>query len=101
MAPGGPRAGPRPDPRRPVAAPPLWPWRRVVRALPDVPTAVAGALAGVDLLPDGADPEVARFALVATATEALLDEAEPDGLVVVLEDLHWADEMSLRLLRHL
>ncbi|OLZ51238.1 hypothetical protein [Amycolatopsis keratiniphila] len=27
--------------------------------------------------------------------------AEPAGLVVVVEDLHWADEASLRLLRHL
>jgi len=83
-------------------APPLWPWRRVVRALPEVRSAVAQALSGVDLLRKGsADPETARFTLVATATEALLDAAEPDGLVVVLEDLHWADETSLRLLRHL
>jgi DNA-binding CsgD family transcriptional regulator/tetratricopeptide (TPR) repeat protein len=83
-------------------APPLWPWRRVVRTLPEVGAAVAHALSGVDLLREGsADPEAARFTLVATATEALLDAAEPDGLVVVLEDLHWADETSLRLLRHL
>ncbi|SFF41636.1 ATP-binding protein [Blastococcus tunisiensis] len=83
-------------------APPLWPWRRVVRTLPEVRAAVAQALSGIDLLREGsADPEAARFTLVATATEALLDAAEPAGLVVVLEDLHWADETSLRLLRHL
>jgi ATP/maltotriose-dependent transcriptional regulator MalT len=83
-------------------APPLWPWRRVVRTLPEVRAAVAQALSGIDLLREGsADPEAARFALIATATEALLDAAEPHGLVVVLEDLHWADETSLRLLRHL
>ncbi|MGY1616310.1 ATP-binding protein [Geodermatophilus sp. SYSU D00691] len=79
-------------------APPLWPWRRVMRTLPAVQAAVAEALAGVD---GATDLEAARFALVATTTEALLDAAEPDGLVVVLEDLHWADETSLRLLRHL
>jgi DNA-binding CsgD family transcriptional regulator len=79
-------------------APPLWPWRRVVRTLPGVRAAVAESLAQVD---GAADLEAARFLLVATATEALLDAAEPDGLVVVLEDLHWADETSLRLLRHL
>ena len=83
-------------------APPLWPWRRVLRARPDVGTAVAEALAAVDV---GQEPRsdlaAARFRLVATATEALLAAAEPDGLVLVLEDLHWADEMSLRLLRHL
>src|SRR3954471_5767504 len=79
-------------------APPLWPWRRVMRTLPGVRAAVADALAGVE---GAADLEAARFAMVATTTEALLDAAEPDGLVVVLEDLHWADETSLRLLRHL
>ena len=83
-------------------APPLWPWRRVARTLPEVRSAVTQALSGIDLLREGsADPEAARFTLVATATEALLEAAEPDGLVVVLEDLHWADETSLRLLRHL
>src|SRR3954451_4564640 len=79
-------------------APPLWPWRRVVRTLPGVRAAVAESLAQVD---GAAGLEAARCLLVATATEALLDAAEPDGLVVVLEDLHWADETSLRLLRHL
>ncbi|NYJ08951.1 ATP-binding protein [Petropleomorpha daqingensis] len=79
-------------------APPLWPWRRVMRALPAVRAVVDGALSGVE---GAADLEAARFALVATTTEALLDAAEPGGLVVVLEDLHWADETSLRLLRHL
>src|SRR4051794_32567582 len=78
-------------------APPLWPWRRVMRTLPGVRAAVADALAGVE---GAADLEAARFALVATTTEALLDAAEPDGLGVVLEDLHWADEASLRLLPH-
>ena len=79
-------------------APPFWPWRRVLRALPGVRAVVTEALAGVE---GAADLEAARFALVATTTEALLDAAEPDGLVVVLEDLHWADTTSLRLLRHL
>ena len=83
-------------------APPLWPWRRVLRARPEVGAAVADALSDVDLLRErSADPDAARFRFVTAATEALLDAAEPNGLVVVLEDLHWADETSLRLLRHL
>src|SRR5215218_384042 len=83
-------------------APPLWPWRRVLRARPGVAAAVGDALAEVDLLRTRtADPEAARFRFVAAATDALLESAEPDGLVVVLEDLHWADDTSLRLLRHL
>ncbi|MGY1804510.1 ATP-binding protein [Blastococcus sp. SYSU D00922] len=79
-------------------APPLWPWRRVVRSLP----AVRAAVAGLELPSEApADADAARFQLVATASEALVDAAADDGLVVVLEDLHWADETSLRLLRHL
>ncbi|MFJ7218743.1 ATP-binding protein [Amycolatopsis sp. NPDC098790] len=77
-------------------APPLWPWRRVLQALPDV----SRALADLDAH-DGADLVAARFRFVALAADALVAAAEPAGLVVVLEDLHWADEASLRLLRHL
>lgn len=77
-------------------APPLWPWRRVLQALPEVSRALA-ELDGHN----GADLVAARFRVVAMAADALVAAAEPDGLVVVLEDLHWADEASLRLLRHL
>jgi DNA-binding CsgD family transcriptional regulator len=77
-------------------APPLWPWRRVLQALPEVSRALA-ELDGHD----GADLVAARFRFVALAADALVAAAEPAGLVVVLEDLHWADEASLRLLRHL
>jgi DNA-binding CsgD family transcriptional regulator len=82
-------------------APPLWPWRGVLRARPEVAAAVGGALAAVDRTPDATDPEVARFRFVSAAAEALVGSAEPGGLVVVLEDLHWADPTSVRLLRHL
>ncbi|RBY90610.1 AAA family ATPase [Blastococcus sp. TF02A-26] len=82
-------------------APPLWPWRRVLRALPAVGAAVAGALAEVDRAGEGADPDAARFRLASATADALVECAAPAGLVVVLEDLHWADESSLRLLRHL
>lgn len=79
-------------------APPLWPWRRVVEALPSVDSAVTAAFAETE---GAADVQAARFRLVAAASDALVAAAEPSGLVVVLEDLHWADEASLRLLRHL
>jgi DNA-binding CsgD family transcriptional regulator len=81
-------------------APPLWPWRRVLQALPAAGAEVARALADLDGH-DGADLVAARFRFVALAADALVAAAEPAGLVVVLEDLHWADEASLRLLRHL
>lgn len=79
-------------------APPLWPWRRVVEALPSVDSAVKSAFAETE---GAGDVQAARFRLVSAAADALVAAAEPAGLVVVLEDLHWADEASLRLLRHL
>ncbi|MFJ4101075.1 AAA family ATPase [Amycolatopsis japonica] len=79
-------------------APPLWPWRRVVEALPSVDSAVKTAFAETE---GAGDVQAARFRLVAAAADAMVAAAEPAGLVVVLEDLHWADEASLRLLRHL
>ncbi|ALG08812.1 ATP-binding protein [Kibdelosporangium phytohabitans] len=72
--------------------PPLWPWRRLAR---DVP-AVAAALE-VDAALGSAS---ARFAMFSDVTDALAAAAEP-GLVVILEDLHWADRTSLKLLTHL
>lgn len=72
--------------------PPLWPWRRLAR---DVPC-LAGALAADAALGSAS----ARFAMFTDVTDALADAAKA-GLVVVLEDLHWADRTSLRLLTHL
>lgn len=80
-------------------APPLWPWRRILRLLPTA--AVDAALTGSDASREhGVDLDAARFRAFAAATDALIEAAEPRGLVVVLEDLHWADAASLRLLRH-
>ena len=43
----------------------------------------------------------ARFGAVVRASEGLLSAAKASGLVVVLEDLHWADDATLQLLRYL
>ena len=81
--------------------PPLWPWRRALQALPGVPAAVSAELTeGMTTRAGTADTDAARFRLMATATQALIDASESDGLIVVLEDLQWADESSWRLLRH-
>ncbi len=74
--------------------PPLWPWRRLARDLP----ALHRVFTGARFEPGDA---TARFAMIADATDALVAEAAPSGLLVVLEDLHWADRTSLRLLAHL
>jgi DNA-binding CsgD family transcriptional regulator len=80
--------------------PALWPWRRL---LADAP--VEGL--APDLLDAGTgldaslDPAAARFRAIDRTVAALRAAAEPAGLVLVLEDLHWADDASLLLLRHL
>lgn len=68
-------------------APPLWPWRTVLRDLG----------AGVDL-GEAADTggQFRQAELVAGALRASAAEAPT---VVVLEDLHWADGATLRVLR--
>jgi len=42
-----------------------------------------------------------RFALFSAVRERLAQAAEPDGLLLVLDDIQWADEPSLLLLAHL
>ncbi|GAA2538203.1 AAA family ATPase [Pseudonocardia hydrocarbonoxydans] len=77
-------------------APPLWPWLQVLAGRPE-----RAALDAED--PRPADvPSLARAART-LAFEAVLDglvrSTADTGLVVVLEDLHWADEATLHLLR--
>jgi DNA-binding CsgD family transcriptional regulator len=75
--------------------PPLWPWTRLSRGRPALASALVGAPA------DGASAADDRFRLCVAAADALLAAGQPAGLLVVLEDLHWADRTSLLLLRHL
>jgi DNA-binding CsgD family transcriptional regulator len=82
--------------------PPLWPWRGVSRSVPALADALATELADTARSPaDAADSASARFVMFATACRALVDAAAARGLLVVLEDLQWADRTSLLLLRHL
>jgi ATP/maltotriose-dependent transcriptional regulator MalT len=90
-----------------VAAPPLWPWEQVLRAVhahnPDrrVPGPVA------ELLLDGQAPQLSEVSDVAGAALRRFEAigqylaANDSPLVVVLDDLHWADLASLRLLAYL
>lgn len=73
-------------------APPLWPWRRLVRGWD-----------GTDALPaaeTGEPDAAARFRLFVAITDLIAARAD-GGLLVVLEDMHWADRTSVLLLRHL
>ncbi len=84
-------------------APPLWPWLDVLRALEadgdetaevslaDVISAEAGSLG----------PGRLAFQTWDRIARAVIDAARRRPVVVVLDDLHWADEATLRALRHL
>jgi DNA-binding CsgD family transcriptional regulator len=86
--------------------PPLWPWRRLGRAVPGLAGVLSGAPAAA-AGPAGAGPAAAvdsaaaRFGMFAAASQALADAAADRGLLAILEDLQWADRTSLLLLRHL
>ncbi len=70
-------------------APPLWPWRAVLGGI------------GVDLDSEvaGTDEGAAQFRAWERITGAIRDAARAQTTVVVLDDLHWADPSSLRVLR--
>ena len=74
-------------------APPLWPWT----------TALGPALLPekVATSPGATDHDAARFEVADAIRRTLLDLAADRTVVLVLEDLHWADPSSLRVLRHL
>lgn len=76
------------------AAPPYWPWRQVL-----------AGIVRIDACHQAPDPAAllrgaaSQFALSEAVVAALREAAEPAGLLVVLDDLHWADSSSLRLLQ--
>jgi DNA-binding SARP family transcriptional activator len=88
------------------AAPALWPWlpplRALVAALP-APADVApelGTLLSPAAVPGGEATavQVARFALVEAVADLLARSAAVRPVVLVLDDLQWADVESLELL---
>ncbi|MGV9775623.1 BTAD domain-containing putative transcriptional regulator [Streptosporangium sp. NPDC003464] len=81
-------------------APPLWPWLQVLQALAEsVPPPDRGALAGLldDETPAGST-EAALLRRHQAVARWLVQAARIRPLVVVLDDLHWADPASLGLL---
>ena len=94
-------------------APAYWPWVQILRQAMrgrDLPPGAAADLA--QLLPElaGGDapslesevhPEHARFRLFDAVCTLLKDLAERQPLVIVLDDLHWADRPSLLILQFL
>lgn len=101
-------------------APAFWPWVQVARAYVrdrDATTIRAAMGAGASAIahivsevaerltdipqPPALEPEQARFRLFDSYTTFLRSAAAREPLVVLVDDLHWADPPSLRLLQFL
>ncbi|MGW2196994.1 BTAD domain-containing putative transcriptional regulator, partial [Streptosporangium sp. NPDC001682] len=99
-------------------APAFWPWIQVLTALEEEAEAGAGGLeavtreaAGVENVirrltgADGAsvadDPDTARFLLHDAVARALSRRAGAAPVLILMEDVHWADAASLKLLTFL
>jgi len=81
--------------------PALWPWTQVLRSLLDDQPALRAAPELAAIVPDLPPLEAAEVAdgrlRVFDAVARLLGQAAP--VVVILDDLHWADPSTLELLR--
>ena len=101
-------------------SPPYWPWVQAIRAyvqqcdesqlrteMGHGAAIIADVIPGIhdkitDLKPPPAvEPEAARFRLFDSITTFLKNAALNQPLVLVLDDLHWADKPSLLLLQFL
>ena len=96
--------------------PPYWPWLQIGRTWGSSVSTDRRDQVGAEelvrifpeLLPPGTtapepprDPETAQFQLFDAYTRFMTSVAGDAPLVIVLDDLHWADKPSLLLLQHL
>jgi predicted ATPase len=72
------------------AAPPFWVWDQLLGQLGASGAWRAGA--------GETDPELARFLLLDAITAGIRQAAADRPLLLVIDDLHWADQGSIRLL---
>jgi ATP/maltotriose-dependent transcriptional regulator MalT len=104
-----------------AGAPPYWPWAQILRAvaaardpeelradLGDGASDIANIMPDIRArLPDLdqsatlSDPSETRFRLFGSIARFLINTSRRQILVLVLDDLHWADVPSLRLLEFL
>jgi DNA-binding CsgD family transcriptional regulator len=82
-------------------APPLWPWRRILDAVGGADERDRLAAEGNPDSGRSDDLAAARFRAAAAAADALVEAARADDLLIVVEDLQWADHASLFLLTEL
>ncbi|MFF5082103.1 ATP-binding protein [Actinoplanes sp. NPDC000266] len=84
-------------------SPAWWPWTQALSSLPTMDDPRLAAILGTAAPPDpGLRADDHSRAAVFAAVSELLDREARDGpVVVVLDDLQWADPSSVRLLRFL
>jgi DNA-binding CsgD family transcriptional regulator len=103
-----------------AGAPPYWPWIQPLRSyiqqadperlrtemwpgasdIAEIIPEVREKLSGLET-PPALEPEQARFRLFGSITTFLKNVAQSQPLLLVLDDLHWADRSSLLLLQFL
>jgi ATP/maltotriose-dependent transcriptional regulator MalT len=83
--------------------PPLWPWIRALRAFPKLRAAMTGVVAGdaQSEYRSVEDAAAATFAADTAVLDAIEEHAATSGMVLVLDDLQWADAATYRLLERL
>jgi len=91
-----------------AGAPAHWPWTQIARAYREQTGArhddlvkIERRLAATPVAGPDAAPEQARFALFDRVSSALRTIARDTPLLLVLDDLHWADQSSLKLVQFL
>jgi tetratricopeptide (TPR) repeat protein len=97
-----------------AGAPPYWPWTQVIRSLlparaparPGAPYLASivpelGEPAGGPVAPTALESDTARFLLFDAVAGLLASAATRKALLILLDDLHWADAASVLLLRFL
>lgn len=79
-----------------AVVPPLWPWSQLLRQLhraEDVLVATDGRIP--------ADPDAARLARFEAVYDQFMRASVAQPLLLVIDDLHWADPASVALLAYL
>jgi tRNA A-37 threonylcarbamoyl transferase component Bud32 len=94
-----------------TGAPAYWPWRQLLRTLetvirrpPPLPPEVAALIGGREPPTEPeepTDPEAARFRTFEAIIGVFEAASTRRALVLIHEDLQWADPLSIRLLCHL
>jgi DNA-binding SARP family transcriptional activator len=75
---------------------PGWRRRELARLVPELGDYQRSSDPGA-----GVDPQMERFRFFEAVTSTLIEAARSQQLLLILDDLHWADRATVLLLRHL